>query len=198
MTKLNLEGSKEADRAIKSSYLVYDTKVAIRKKLLSPPTAKDAKKMVPTTNELLLYLSSLNIVMFDIEEEYKQVGWYRQTTKKALNLASKKVREIFDDVYNTTARTETEKRGTTSYNAAMMDAYNVVGESVLLTPPERSYNIAMALIRIILRLNDTLGNYEVVGVQRLRNVEKTLSELPNKPTQYQLDNIITTAFKQYL
>lgn len=195
--KINLEGKEEVEKAVKSSTLAYESKVATLNKLLAPPTKKEAKKMVPITNEILLYLSTLNITMFDVIAEYEEVGWFRQTTKKNLNLAAKKVREVFDEVYNTIARNETDKRGTTSYNSAMMDVYNVINEAILLKAPERSWNVAIALIRLMLKLNDTLGNYEVVEVRKLTQVMKMLCELGNTPSDYHLDNLVQITLKKH-
>lgn len=196
-SKIGVGREKAALNNLQSNCLALDSKEAYTKKMIAPPTAKDAKKMVPITNEILLYLSTLNIVMFDIVAEYEDAGWYKQATKKNLNNAAKKVREIFDKVYRTIAENETDKRGTTSYNEAMLDTYNVINDAILLQAPERSWNTAVALIRLILALNAKLGNYEVVEVEKLSNVAKLLNELECKPDDYHLDEIIQITLNQH-
>lgn len=195
-SKIGVGREKAALNNLQSNCLALDSKEAYTKKMIAPPTAKDAKKMVPITNEILLYLSTLNIVVEDIISEFSDAGLYRQQTKQKLNRIALLVRRVFNDIYKIIRTSEKNGRSSQTYNSIMVEMYFTIDKAILLEPPHRSWNMAVALCRLILGINQTMGSYEVMCVNRLSEALKMLFELPNT-YDYHLDSIIERTLKEY-
>lgn len=196
LSNVGVEGAAQAERTLRSHTLATQMRKSNLRKWLSPPTPQEEKRLQNPTKEILLYLSTLNIVVGDIVGEFRQVGLYRQQAKAKINRVEEIVKRVFNDVWTTIVEAETDGRTSSSYQKVMVDIFFVIDNAILLTPPERSWNIAVALCRLILGLNNRLGRYEVIGVDRLGSALKLLLELPNT-TDHHLDNIIDRVLKEY-
>ena len=82
-----------------------------------------------------------------------------------------------------------------AYDHWMIKSCNAVDGCILLTPPERSFNIAIALCRILVRYNNNLGRFIIAEAYPLERVLKILSQIKVVEDHF-VDNIIELTLKR--
>lgn len=137
------------------------------------PTAKD-KIYVDKAVKMLSALACLNSVMLDIEEELVEHNLFRQGLKKSVKDATKNVTEVYDFAFR--VMHDANEGATRVYNDKYDLAYNKIQESIFLEPPERAYNIAINLCRIIQKLNEEVrGKYDLKPLERLYRIPEHIA-----------------------
>lgn len=132
-----------------------------------PATKEEEKRYKAPLEAIVLFYAALNIAISDVRDELEPAGLYRHATKRELNAAESIILRNFTHLYQRfQTNTELSRR---SYDYWMLEVSNAIDECILLTPPKRSYNIAIALTRIITELNDSLGRFVVAEALPLRH-----------------------------
>ncbi len=154
-----------------------------------PPTIQEQKEFVPTAIKMLTLIATLDMVMYDLEEEFTESGLFRHQVKRRFRQAQAIVAGVHDEAYrmlgmvsNSGVLTkEPAKEATTcqrEYNDEMDQSYNKIQAAVLLKAPERAYSITRAIIRLIIEANSLIRvKYQFDPVSRLNNA-LTLLEVP--------------------
>lgn len=142
-------------------------------KAFKPPKPKDAL-YVNKAVKMLSALACLNSVMFDLEEELVEHNLFRQSLKKSVKNAQKIVVEVYDFAF--IIMRNTNEGAARVYNDKYDIAYDRIQRSVSLESPERAYNIAINLCRIIRKLNEEVrGKYDLKPLERLYRIPEHIA-----------------------
>lgn len=158
------------------------------KRLDEPPTDKERIKYKKATEEILLYFAVLNIAITNISEELNKAGLYRHEVKRTLNEVERIVLKSYEDLYNRFQRVE-KAIMRSSYDNAMIQLSDTIDERVLVEPPHRAYNIAIALCRLICKLNSSMGRFVIAEAYPMRHIIKKLERI-TVVNDYHIDNLI--------
>lgn len=113
------------------------------------------ERFVPIAVRMLTYIACLNYAMCDLETELEEAGLFRQGVKQSFRTAQENVQKVHQRAYVMLAEVNTTAGR--SYNNEMEQAWRRIDGAVLLAPPERAYNIVVALARLVERMNGELG-----------------------------------------
>ena len=155
---------------------------------VSAPTQAEVAKYRRPTEKLLLYFAALDIAITDVALEFEEAGLYRHATKREINEIERIVLSTFKALYTKMQRIET-KLSRKNYDHWIVQVSNAIDDNILLEPPHRSYNIAVALARLIVKQNDSLGRFIVAEAHPLRHVVRRLERI-NVVKDYHIDFII--------
>lgn len=160
---------------------------------LSAPTDEEVAKFKVPTEELLLLFAALDIAITDVAQEFASAGLYRHAVKRELNAIEQIVMTTYKALY-TKLQTVEKEMTRKAYDYWMVRVSDAIDNSILLTPPRRSYNIAVALARLIVKRNDSLGRFIVAEAHPLRHVVTRLERI-NVVEDHHIDFIIERTIK---
>lgn len=148
------------------------------------------KVYVDKAVKMLSVLACLNSVMFDLEEELVEHNLFRQGLKKNVKDAQRVVMAVFDFAF--LVMKDSNAQAARVYNAKYDMAYAKIQETVALNPPERAYNIAISLCRLLKKFNEEVrGRYDLKPVEQLYRIPERI--FTEKIKYYDLDFIIEKA-----
>lgn len=179
--------SQEAMRLIRST-----ARVNMLREMAAPTDEEVAKFKVPT-EELLLLFAALDIAITDVAQEFDSAGLYRHAVKRELNEIERIVLTTYKALYNKLQTVEKEITRK-AYDYWLVRVSDAIDDSILLTPPRRSYNIAVALARLIVKRNDSLGRFIVAEAHPIRHVVTRLERI-NVVQDHHIDFIIERTIK---
>lgn len=160
---------------------------------LSAPTDEEVAKFKVPTEELLLLFAALDIAITDVAQEFADAGLYRHAVKRELNAIEKIVMTTYKALY-TKLQTVEKEMTRKAYDHWMVRVSDAIDDSILLAPPKRSYNIAVALARLIVKRNDSLGRFIVAEAHPMRHVVTRLERI-NVVQDHHIDFIIERTIK---
>ena len=179
--------SQEVIRLIRST-----ARVNMLREMAAPTDEEVAKYKVPT-EELLLLFAALDIAITDVAQEFADAGLYRHAVKRELNAIEQIVMTTYKALY-TKLQTVEKEMTRKAYDYWMVRVSDAIDNSILLTPPKRSYNIAVALARLIVKRNDSLGRFIVAEAHPMRHVVTRLERI-NVVQDHHIDFIIERTIK---
>lgn len=179
--------SQETMRLIRST-----ARVNMLRELSAPTDEEVAKYKVPT-EELLLLFAALDIAITDVAQEFADAGLYRHAVKRELNAIEQIVMTTYKALY-TKLQTVEKEMTRKAYDYWMVRVSDAIDDSILLAPPKRSYNIAVALARLIVKRNDSLGRFIVAEAHPMRHVVTRLERI-NVVQDHHIDFIIEKTIK---
>lgn len=159
----------------------------------APPTEEEKKKYQSATEFLLLYYAVLDSALKEIDYEFEQAGLFKQRTKRTIRTVQDITFRSYDALYRKVARVC--RRTALSYDSWILKCNDAVDECILLAAPERSFNIAIAMCRCIIRLNNSLGRFIVAEAHPLIRVLRMLEQIDVVPDHH-IDNIIEVTLKR--
>lgn len=160
---------------------------------LSAPTDEEVAKYKVPTEELLLLFAALDIAITDVAQEFADAGLYRHAVKRELNAIEQIVMTTYKALY-TKLQTVEKEMTRKAYDYWMVRVSDAIDDSILLAPPKRSYNIAVALARLIVKRNDSLGRFIVAEAHPMRHVVTRLERI-NVVQDHHIDFIIERTIK---
>lgn len=136
---------------------------------------------------MLNFVACLNYAIDDLEADLRQSGRLCGTVARCFNISRRIVinahsaaYKMLISIHNSVGR---------QYNSAMDEAWSRIDKCVLIPPPERGYNIVVALCRLVERLNRELGmRYYFQPAKAIATIPAKLNGI--KFRDYRLDNII--------
>lgn len=158
------------------------------RRLEAAPTKEEVRRYKVPTESLLLYFAALDIAITDVAHEFAEAGLYRHTVKRELNTIERTVMTAYHALYDKLQRVE-KPITRQAYDYWMVRVSDAIDSNILLAPPARSYNIAVALARLIVKANDSLGRFIVAEAHPLRHVVKRLERI-DVVKDYHIDCII--------
>lgn len=179
--------SQEVIRLIRST-----ARVNMLREMAAPTDEEVAKYKVPT-EELLLLFAALDIAITDVAQEFADAGLYRHAVKRELNAIEQIVMTTYKALY-TKLQTVEKEMTRKAYDYWLVRVSDAIDNSILLTPPRRSYNIAVALARLIVKRNDSLGRFIVAEAHPMRHVVTRLERI-NVVQDHHIDFIIERTIK---
>lgn len=133
-------------------------------------------------------VACLNYVSLDLETELADAGMFRHETKHIV----RDIQRIVERVHQSAWRMLNDYKDGVGriYNDRMEIVYNAINDAVLLLPPERSYNIMLAIARVIDNINRFLKpyNWDFYYARELRDIIPKLRRINIEDRQ--LDCII--------
>lgn len=179
--------SQETMRLIRAT-----ARVNMLREMAAPTDEEVAKYKVPT-EELLLLFAALDIAITDVAQEFADAGLYRHAVKRELNAIEQIVMTTYKALY-TKLQTVEKDMTRKAYDYWMVRVSDAIDDSILLAPPKRSYNIAVALARLIVKRNDSLGRFIVAEAHPMRHVVTRLERI-NVVQDHHIDFIIDRTIK---
>lgn len=115
-------------------------------------------------------VACLNYVSLDLETELSDAGMFRHETKRII----REIQRIVGRVHQQAWRMLNDYKDGVGriYNDRMEIVYNAINNAVLLAPPERSYNIMLAMVRVIDNINRYLKpqNWDFYYARELQDI----------------------------
>lgn len=155
------------------------------RKRLTPTPAEDALNKEAVI--MVTLLAALDMFIYDLIDEMTECGKYRQGNKRTINRARDIILHAHDKFYRTIYNDSFG--GCKAYNDAMEAFYRSIDKCVALTPPERAYNIVVAVCRLQAKQREKLGSrYYYAPSADVEKIPSMLSSLGIE--DFCLDNII--------
>ena len=171
----------------KSRMLQYHTaRHMIQPQRFRLPTAEEDRQNKEAVI-LVTLLAALDYFIYDLIDEMTEAGLYRQANKRNINRAKDIIAEAHEKFYRAMT-TYDDGKGLRQYNDAMDKFYQAINDCVALTPPERAYNIVVAMCRLQMAQNDKLTYHSYVLSKEVAKIPKMLEGLGIH--DYHLDRII--------
>lgn len=172
-----------------SVLLMKRTAWANVQRLERPPQmpTEDEKRLTNTAIQMLNYVACLNYAMDDLEHDLRTTGQMQGLTARCFNVSRRIIVDAHDRAYKMLVNVS--RSVGREYNSAMDATWRRIDDCVLLPPPERGYNIVVALCRLVERLNRELGmRYYFQPAKAIATIPAKLNGV--KFHDYRLDNII--------
>lgn len=149
--------------------------------------AEDEKRLAYRAVRMLNYVASLNYAMYELEEDMRAAGRYRQNVARYCAMARRIVNNAHDAAFRMLV--SVSKGVGREYNDATDATWQAIDAAVLLQSPERGYNIVCALARLIEGLNAELGmRYYFEPARAIARIPSIIEVC--KVHDYHIDNII--------
>lgn len=136
---------------------------------------------------LVTLLAALDYFVYDLIDELTDAKLYRLSNKRAVNRAKDIITQAHAKFYGAMVKYDKGK-GIRQYNDAMDKFYAAINECVALTPPERAYNIVVAICRLQMKQNNKLTYHSYPLSKEVAKIPKMLDGLGIH--DYHLDRII--------
>lgn len=150
------------------------------------PTKED-EKYVPIAVQMLSYIGALDYALYDLEETLTTAGQFRHSTKRVVKQSQQLAMSVHAEAYHMFG--QIDKSACRQYNDKADEAYARASECILLEGVSKSYNIVIALCRIIEKLNRSLsGRYDFAPARALYRIPSLLQCIGE--TDYQVDRIM--------
>lgn len=174
-------------RYYKSRMLQYHTaRHMVQPQRFRLPTAEEDRQNREAVI-LVTLLAALDYFIYDLIDEMESANLYRQANKRNINRAKDIIIEAHNKFYKAMMGYD-NGRGLRQYNDAMDKFYQAINECVALTPPERAYNIVVAMCRLQMVQNNKLTYHSYVLSKEVAKIPKMLECLGIH--DYGLDRII--------
>ena len=163
----------------------------------TPPkaTEEEGQRVLPKAVQVIIYTACLHSALYDLQDEMESIGQYRHSKKKWLKEATDKIGYIHNALYKSIG-------GYSPlfgrwYNTQLEVAEQTISECVLLDPPHRAYNIAMALFRMTDKANEGCGRWRCPAVvahlpEALKLVQRCEFPVEDKQIDFILESQIDT------
>ena len=141
-----------------------------------PMTESEREVYGARGKKLVVYIACLNDALIDLEMELDEVGKFRHDIKRRVKRAQEIAMQAHTTLYNALARLE--GNAGQWYNERYETSARSIRESIFLDAPDKSYSIAMSLLRLIKRLNDSLGRFVNKPSESLEAISRLIADLP--------------------
>ena len=143
-------------------------------------TTEEQARYTPRLSVILSLIGVLHSTMYDLIDAMQNAGIYRHRAKLDVNTALEYTERLHGVCYDVVA--SVDKQTARSYNDCYQALEGEISEAVLIAEPLiRTYSIAMALCRLIIKINETqMGRFRLPMIEVVKNAQKRLEMLPLK------------------
>lgn len=142
------------------------------------PMSKEEREVYGERGKkLVVYIACLNDALLDLETELEEVGKFRHETKRRVKQAQDIAMKAHETMYKALDNIEGSNAGKW-YNERYEISAKEIRENVFLDAPHKSYSTIMALLRLIKKLNNSLGRFVNRPSESLEAVEKLIKDIP--------------------
>lgn len=140
-------------------------------------TTEEQALYTPRLSVILALIGVLHSTMYDLIDAMTNAGIYRHRAKVDVNTALDYTERLHGICYDVVA--SVDKQTARSYNDCYQALEGEISEAVLIAEPLiRYYSIAMALCRVIIRINETqMGRFKLPMIEMVKNAQKRLNAL---------------------
>ena len=174
-------------RVIADQRLRHDFNVCQRLPRNISNPSKDELKRNQEAVVMLALIASAYMFVDELPKELENAGMYKHGVKRTVNRIEpilKKASRKAED----TLRLANNGKTSTGYFDCMDAFYAKIDDSIKLPPPERAFNIIIAMCRLIGSYSRKLVEYHALIDDNVTKIPSILSQVPIQ--DYQLDNII--------
>lgn len=154
-----------------------------------PPqmSPEEIQKLTDTAIRMLNFTGCLNYAIDDLKTELQQSGLFKGIVPRCYSFARRAIINAHGKGYRMLSKININAGY--QYNDSVDSTWAKIDRCVLLSSPERAFNIIMALCRIIQRLNMELGlKYYFTPAEVVGTIPSKLDCV--KIQDYRIDNII--------
>lgn len=142
------------------------------------PMSKEEREVYGERGKkLVVYIACINDALLDLETELESVGKFRHDVKRRVKQAQEIAMKAHTTMYKALANIEGSNAGKW-YNERYEASANAIRENVFLDAPDKAYSTIMALLRLVRKLNDSLGRFINRPSESLAAVEKLIKDIP--------------------
>lgn len=141
---------------------------------------------------MLAYVAAAYKFHDELATELTEAGLYRHEVKRAVNMIDPILSKASNAAINILKRVNNGKANAGYFNC-MDSTYDAVDKCVSLSPPERAYNILIAMCRLAGKYAKKLTEYRHLRQMEAVKVVKILERIPIH--DYKMDNIIELTVK---
>lgn len=153
------------------------------------PQKRDEEKMNKAI-KMLSAIACLNSFFYDLETEFEDAGLFRHNLKRYILQQHETVKTVHE-LAHSIMKHENVEAGR-AYNDKLAICENSIEENVLLSPPERAYNIVLSLSRLVRKFNEEIvGWYDFAPAEYLYDIPRKIKT--DKVKDYNIDLIIEKA-----
>lgn len=159
---------KEAQLIKRTAWMNIQMEEKRRKDRLKPQPADEI--CTAKARRGIELVACLNYAALDLEEELTAAGMFRHETKRIVREIQKITARVHQQAWQ---MLNNYKDGVGRvYNGRMDVVYNAINDAVLIAPPERSYNIMLAMVRVIDNINQFLKprNWDFYYARELQDI----------------------------
>lgn len=142
-----------------------------------PMSAEEREVYGKRGKKLVVLIACLNDALLDLETELDSIGKFRHEIKRRVKQAQEIAMNAHATMYKALDRIEQSNAGKW-YNERYEESAKAIRENVFLDAPNKSYSIAMAILRLIKALNSTLGRFVNKPSETLEAIEKLMADMP--------------------
>lgn len=147
----------------------------------------EQQRLTNTAIRMLTFTGCLNYVIDDLKTDLQRAGLFKGLVPRCYAFARRAIINAHTRSYK--MLDQINHKASYQYNDAVDEAWAKIDRCVLLTPPERAFNIIMALCRLIGQLNKELGlKYYFTPAEVVGTIPSKLDCVNIK--DYHIDNII--------
>ena len=155
-------------------------------------TTEEQALYTPRLSVILSLIGVLHTTMYDLIDAMQNAGIYRHRAKVDVNNALEYTERLHGVCYDVVA--SVDKQTARSYNDCYQALEGEISEAVLIAEPLiRTYSIAMALCRLIIKINETqMGRFKLPMIEVVKNAQKRLNALSieDKCIDVIIDNVV--------
>lgn len=126
--------------------------------------------------KLVVYIACLNDALIDLEMEMEEVGKFRHDVKRRIRMAQDVAMKAHSTLYSALAHIE--GNAGKWYNERYEASAKEIRESIYLESPHKSYSVVMSLLRLVKKLNDSLGRFVNRPSESLEAITKLMRDMP--------------------
>lgn len=141
--------------------------------------------------KLVVYIACLNDALISLEMEMTEVGKFRHDVKRRITMAQDVAMKAHTTLYNALAGLE--GNAGKWYNERYEMSAKSINESIFIEPPHKAYSIVMALLRLIKKLNDSLGRFINRPSESLEAITQLMKHIPAEDRH--IDGIVDNHIK---
>lgn len=142
-----------------------------------PATEEEQERYTPRLGVILALIGVLHSTLYDLIDAMRDAGIYRHRAKVDSNMALDYTERLHGVCYEVVAAID--KKTARSYNDCYEALERAISEAILIDEPLiRTYSIAMALCRVIVKINETqMGRFKLPMIEMVKNAQKRLNAL---------------------
>lgn len=154
-------------------------------------TEEENQQYLPYAVQVLMYTAACHSALWDMVGELEDAKLFKHYTKRYVQMAINKVGYVHNALYKVMG-SHSDYFGEW-YNYHLERADNSIAECVLLSAPERAYNVVRAFMRMAIYANNKCGRFKCPAVANIEEASRFLDNCKLPIEDHRIDNILARA-----
>lgn len=151
-------------------------------------TAEENERYLPYAVQVIVYVACLHSALYDLQQDLFNEGLLRHQTKRYIKEAIKLAGRVHQ-VLHKGIGAYSENFGKW-YNEQFERAEGKIGQHILLSGMERSYNVVCALSRMAISSNEKCGRFRCPAITCIENAKRYIERCKLGINDYGIDRIL--------